>query len=887
MANSRFKVKNGLDNNNQTITNVATPSNATDAANKAYADSAAAAAAAAIVDSAPGTLDTLNELAAALGDDPNFATTTATALGNKLNTADFGTEFNSALATKSTSNLTEGSNLYYTDSRVDTRIAATSINALNDVDTATTAPSNGQALVWNSTTSQWEPGTVAGGGGAVDSVNGQTGIVVLDTDDVSEGVTNLYYTNTRSRAALSGGTGVTYNNTTGSIAIGQDVATTANTTFNSTTNTKTISVGESLDANGNYTGLINAQGNVPITSVVSNTNAGRNTVLSLIEYGQNRLGGTSTTGGRPQVVLSSSRGTAAAPTSTGNNDIIGAFQVGGYDGTKWQYKDRLTSAGAISFNAATPGSWGGTSSASGTGSISGTSLTITSGSGFYPGTLLSGTGITPGTYITAVSSLSSGIMGGAGIYLVNNSQTVASTSITGTVQNQGGAAFSIQTHPVDVMVNEYTTGSSSRQFVAYTSWNAATANSMSTLNFNLGDATPVSTDQVYVGSGSNFGKSFYGHGRSDVTFVNSALQVSGVVAEDTAVVTGSIAANTLTVTAVTSGILSVGQVITGTGVKDLTRITALGTGTGGVGTYTLSTPISAAGQTVASTTITAIPDNDTLLGTTGIKIMGGRKSGVSGRKMPVKTGDSIGAITFWGTKSANGTFANSTANRAGMILVKAAESFGTSNGGGSLEFSTTNIGTVTETKRAVMTNQNIEFRSDSYTFDDANGNAIAGGKIAYSRSTLGAHNHSTIAPAAVDTIYDVTFDETPYISENITLASNKQITFAVAGRYSIKFTGQAVNASTSASTSYVWLAKNGTQLADSAYNITLLKSSAGNSKQLITMEWVIDVAANDYFVIQFACDSLDVSLVAEAAQTTPYARPAVPSASLMVKPIGA
>src|SRR5210317_263052 len=37
-----------------------------------------------IVDSAPGTLDTLNELAAALGDDPNFATTTATSLGNRL-----------------------------------------------------------------------------------------------------------------------------------------------------------------------------------------------------------------------------------------------------------------------------------------------------------------------------------------------------------------------------------------------------------------------------------------------------------------------------------------------------------------------------------------------------------------------------------------------------------------------------------------------------------------------------------------------------------------------------------------------------------------------------------------------------------------------------------
>lgn len=62
----------------------------------------------------------------------------------------------------STDSVVEGStNLYYTNTRVDTRIAATSINALSDVDTATSAPSNGQGLIWNSTSSQWIPGNVA------------------------------------------------------------------------------------------------------------------------------------------------------------------------------------------------------------------------------------------------------------------------------------------------------------------------------------------------------------------------------------------------------------------------------------------------------------------------------------------------------------------------------------------------------------------------------------------------------------------------------------------------------------------------------------------------------------------------------------------------------
>jgi len=53
--------------------------NSTKVATTAYVRSAVSN----LVDSAPGTLDTLNELAAALGDDSNFATTTANSLGTK------------------------------------------------------------------------------------------------------------------------------------------------------------------------------------------------------------------------------------------------------------------------------------------------------------------------------------------------------------------------------------------------------------------------------------------------------------------------------------------------------------------------------------------------------------------------------------------------------------------------------------------------------------------------------------------------------------------------------------------------------------------------------------------------------------------------------------
>lgn len=63
-----------------TITNLSTPVNTGDAASKGYVDTQVAN----LVDSAPGTLDTLNELAAALGDDPNFSTTITNSIATKL-----------------------------------------------------------------------------------------------------------------------------------------------------------------------------------------------------------------------------------------------------------------------------------------------------------------------------------------------------------------------------------------------------------------------------------------------------------------------------------------------------------------------------------------------------------------------------------------------------------------------------------------------------------------------------------------------------------------------------------------------------------------------------------------------------------------------------------
>ena len=129
---------------------------------------------ASIVDSAPGTLDTLNELAAALGDDANFSTTITNSIATKLATADFNSTF-------------------------DTRINATSINALSDVNTSGVA--NGKILKYDSTTNKF----IIADDSNFSNADFDTRLATKNTDDLAEG-NNLYYTQGRFDSAFSGKT---------------------------------------------------------------------------------------------------------------------------------------------------------------------------------------------------------------------------------------------------------------------------------------------------------------------------------------------------------------------------------------------------------------------------------------------------------------------------------------------------------------------------------------------------------------------------------------------------------------------------------------------------------------------------------------------------------
>lgn len=116
----------------------------------------------------------------------------------------------------------------------------------------------------------------------------------------------------------------------------------------------------------------------------------------------------------------------------------------------------------------------------------------------------------------------------------------------------------------------------------------------------------VSLNTVITALGTGTG------GVGTYTVSNSQSTLSTTINSNAApaIVTASISGTTMTVSAVTSGTLQIGQTIEGSGITDGTIIKAFGTGSGGAGTYTVS-----ASQTVSSTTVyainwTVLPAND-------------------------------------------------------------------------------------------------------------------------------------------------------------------------------------------------------------------------------------------------------------------------------------
>ena len=232
------------------------------------------------------------------------------------------------------------------------------------------------------------------------------------------------------------------------------------------------------------------------------------------------------------------------------------------------------------------------------GSMSTTTLSVTS---VTSGTLavgqqIFGLGVASETVITAFGTGS----GGIGYYTISTSQTVASEAMS------GAAAGAIITATIGGSLSGVAITGVAGQF-------SCTA---APITLVIGQALTISG--TYGGTGSISGYTnpttyYIIATNGSTTFTLSATAGGTAITTTVGTPTGlsyKYAPTTLNVTAVSSGTLYLGQTIQGTGISVNTMITALGTGSGGTGTYTVSNSQNISSETMYALNFTQIPTTD-------------------------------------------------------------------------------------------------------------------------------------------------------------------------------------------------------------------------------------------------------------------------------------
>jgi len=142
----------------------------------------------------------------------------------------------SALSSRSTTDLSEGTNKYYTDARVDSYVSANIVTT--DIAEGTNKYYTDARA--DSAVRTGVSANDAGGDGSF-TYNDGTGVFTYTGPSPSE-----------VRAHFSGGTGVTYNSGTGAISIGQSVGTADSVEFGGLTIPGTVTIGGDLNVSGGY-----------------------------------------------------------------------------------------------------------------------------------------------------------------------------------------------------------------------------------------------------------------------------------------------------------------------------------------------------------------------------------------------------------------------------------------------------------------------------------------------------------------------------------------------------------------------------------------------------------------------------------------------------------
>lgn len=132
-------------------------------------------------------------------------------------------------------------------------------------------------------------------------------------------------------------------------------------------------------------------------------------------------------------------------------------------------------------------------------------------------------------------------------------------------------------------------------------------------------------------------------------------------------------------------------------------------------------------------------------------------------------------------------------------------------------------------------------------------------------------------PALANTPYAITMNTTDVVDGVYLGSPTSRVYFQKSAVYNIQFSLQLQSSSASTKLVAIWARINGTDVPNSATDITI---SGANTQQVAAWNFMLSINAGQYFELVWAADSTDVSLYHSPAITSPYTRPAIPSVIL-------
>lgn len=151
-----------------------------------------------------------------------------------------------------------------------------------------------------------------------------------------------------------------------------------------------------------------------------------------------------------------------------------------------------------------------------------------------------------------------------------------------------------------------------------------------------------------------------------------------------------------------------------------------------------------------------------------------------------------------------------------------------------------------------------------------------GGK--FINAPYGAFQDGTDQTAAnTTTAYAVTFDTTDF-SNGVTLSDSSRLNVSQSGIYNLQFSIQFKNTTNDTQDVDVWFRKNGTNIdkSNSRFGMPPRKSSGDPSHVIASLNFFVNLAANDYIEIMWRPSDVGVSIEHYTTSSSPT-RPAVPS----------